>query len=130
MLTILYSQVHCQYWVTTKMKLSKILFECNHEEANTRMIFLALTAEDKCSALSKRGGYLVLMVFVYALNKINEKWNISELSSQKSFPEFMKLQGKTQLLFYMFLVRLKCLNGKEKLRILNTIGVSCKVSEC
>ena len=25
--------------------------------------------------------------------------------------------------------KIKCLNGKEKLRLLNTTGVSCKVSE-
>ena len=37
--------------------------------------------------------------------------------------------GRYTLLFYMFLVKLKCLNGKEKLRLLNTIGVSCKVSD-
>ena len=30
---------------------------------------------------------------------------------------------------YMLLVKLKCLNGKEKLRLLNTIGVSYKVSD-
>ena len=70
------------------------------------------------------------MVFVFARNKINEKWNTSGLSSQQSFPKFMKLQGKTRVLFYMLLVKLKCLNGKEKLRLINTIGISCKVSEC
>ena len=41
----------------------------------------------------------------------------------------MQLQGVTQLLFYMLLVKLKYLNGKEKLRLLNTTGVSCKVSD-
>ena len=30
---------------------------------------------------------------------------------------------------YLLLVKLKCLNGKEKLRLLNTIGVSYKVSD-
>ena len=34
-----------------------------------------------------------------------------------------------QLLFYMLCAKLKCLNGKEKLRLLNTIGVSYKVSD-
>ena len=34
-----------------------------------------------------------------------------------------------QLPFYMFLVKLKCLDGIEKLRLLNTIGVSYKVSD-
>ena len=29
----------------------------------------------------------------------------------------------------MLLVKLKCLNGKKKLRVLNTIGVSCKVPD-
>ena len=29
----------------------------------------------------------------------------------------------------MLLVKLKCLNKKEKVRFLNTIGVSCKVSD-
>ena len=78
----------------------------------------------------KDADIIVLMVFVFARNKINEKWNTSGLSSQQSFPEFMKLQGKTRVLFYMLLVKLKCLNGKEKLRLINTIGISCKVSGC
>ena len=30
---------------------------------------------------------------------------------------------------YMLLVKLKCLDGKQKLRLLNTIGVSYKVSD-
>ena len=29
----------------------------------------------------------------------------------------------------MLLINLKCLNRKEKLRLLNTVGVSCKVSD-
>ena len=49
------------------------------------------------------------------------------MTSQQRFPKFMQLQSVTQLLFYMLLVKLKCLNGKEKL--LNTISVLCKVSD-
>ena len=79
---------------------------------------------------SKDTDILFLMVFFYALNKISEKRNILELTFQQSFPKFLKLQGVTQLLFYMLLVKLKCLNGKEKLKLLNAISVSCKVSEC
>ena len=37
------------------------------------------------------------------------------------------MRNKTS--FYILLVKFKCLNGKEKLRVLNTIGVSCKVSD-
>ena len=51
------------------------------------------------------------------------------LTSQQSFLKFLQLQGVTQLCFCMLLVKLKCLSGKEKLRLLNTIGVSCKVSD-
>ena len=72
---------------------------------------------------------LVLMVFVYALNKINEKWNMSQLTSQQSFPGFMQLQGVSQLLFYMSFEKVKVSQWKKKLRLLNTIGVSCKVSD-
>ena len=35
----------------------KISFECNHEEANTRMIFHALQQKIKCSTTFKRYGY-------------------------------------------------------------------------
>ena len=61
------------------------------------------------------------------LSILGKLCNISELTSQQSFPKFMEIQGVTQLLFYMLLIKLKCLNGKEKLRLLNTIGVLCKV---
>ena len=60
---------------------------------------------------------------------IGKLWNISELMSQKSFPKFMQLQCVTKLLFYILLVKSKCLNGKEKLRFLNIIDVSCSVSD-
>ena len=101
----------------------KISFECNHEEANTRLVFHALQQNTNVVLCSKDRDIRVLMVFVYALNKINEKWNISEPKSPKGFPKFMQLQSVTQL-------KLKCLNGKENLTLLNTIGVSCKVSDC
>ena len=45
----------------------------------------------------------------------------------------MQLQGETKLLFLhgfgKIRVLKKCLNGKEKLRLLYTIDVSCKISE-
>ena len=41
----------------------------------------------------------------------------------------MLLLGVAQLSFYMLLINLKCLHRKEKLRLLNTVGVSCKVSD-
>ena len=61
------------------------------------------------------------------------------MTLQQSFTKFIQLQGVIQLtcffLTYSFLhvvgkikVIKKCLNEKEKLRLLNTIGVSCKVS--
>ena len=70
--------------------------------------------------------FLFLMVFAYALNKINEKEvmkigsrkciniskiveYLSELTLQQSFLKFMQLQGVTQLLFYMVLGKLKFL---------------------
>ena len=120
----------------------KISFECNQEEVDTRMIFHASQQKTNVAVCSKDTGVLVLMVFVYALNIINQKQvikidinkfiNIWKLTSQQSFPKFMQLQGVLQLLFYMFVkikVLKKCFNGKEKLRLLNTIGVSCKVSD-
>ena len=50
----------------------KILFECNDEEADTRMIFHALYNRNVV-VCSKDTDVFVLMVFVYALNKIDEK---------------------------------------------------------
>ena len=84
------------------------------------------------------------MVFTYVLNKINEKQvpkiesrkyisisktveYLSELTLQQSFLKFMQLQGVTQLLFSMVLGKLKflkCLNGKEKIKLLKAIGLS------
>ena len=69
-----------------------------------------------------------------SLSIFGKLWSISELTSQQSFPKFIQLQGVTQLLFSMLLGKLKFLksvkeNGKENLRLPNTIGVSCKVSD-
>ena len=48
------------------------VFECNHAKADIRIIFHALQQKKKCS-LFKNTYALVMMVFAYALNKINEK---------------------------------------------------------
>ena len=56
---------------------------------------------------------------------LGKLYNISELAPQQSFPKFMELQGDTTF-FYMKFEKLKCLNGKENIRLLNVIGVSCK----
>ena len=70
---ILYSQVHYQYCLTAKIKHSKISFEFNHEKADTRMIFHVLQQIAIVVVYSKDNDVLVVMFFVYALDKINEK---------------------------------------------------------
>ena len=65
---------------------------------------------------------------VTSLSILGKLWNISETTSQQNFPKFMHLHGVTTSC-YMLLVKLKCLDGKQKLRLLNTIGVSYKVSD-
>ena len=50
------------------------IFKCNHEEADTRMIFHALQQKTNVAVCSKDRDVLILMVFAYAFNKINEKW--------------------------------------------------------
>ena len=52
------------------------VFECSHEEANTVMIFHTLQQKTNVVVCSKDTDVLVLMVFAYALNKINEKWKM------------------------------------------------------
>ena len=48
-------------------------FECNNEKGNTRITFHALQQKTNVAVYSKDPDVLVLMVFAYALNKINEK---------------------------------------------------------
>ena len=88
-----------------------------------------------------------MVVFVYALNEINEKGvmkiEIKFINFRKTVEylgtdlatklhqihtvtgcdatSFLHVVGKIK-------VMKKCLDGKEKLRLLNTFGVSCKVS--
>ena len=49
------------------------IFECNHEEADIRITFHALQQKTNVVVCSKDTYVLVMMVFAYALNKINEK---------------------------------------------------------
>ena len=63
-----------------KMKYSKSqvssvtkVFESNHEEANTIMIFHTLQQKTNAAVCSKDTCVLALKVFAYALNKVNEK---------------------------------------------------------
>ena len=49
------------------------VFECNHEEGDTRIIFHVLQQKANVVVCSKDMDVLVLMVLAYALNKINEK---------------------------------------------------------
>ena len=125
------------------------IFECNHEESDTRMIFHALQQKTNVVVCSKDTAVLVFMVFPYALNKINEKWvmkiesnkfiNITKIVEYlgtdvaKKLPQILAVTGcdTTSLLHGAGKIKVlkKCLNTKEKLRLLNTIGVSCKVSD-
>ena len=51
----------------------EISFECNYKEAITRLIFHALVQNTNVLVCLKHPDVLALMVFVYALYKINEK---------------------------------------------------------
>ena len=48
------------------------VFECNHEENDTRIIFHALQQKTDVVVCLKDTDVLVLLVFAYALAKINE----------------------------------------------------------
>ena len=65
-----------------KMQLNEIFeisssvtkfFKCNHEKGDTRIMFHALQQKTNVAVHSKDTDVLILMVFAYALNKINEK---------------------------------------------------------
>ena len=109
------------------------------------MIFHALPRKANVVVCLKDVDVLDLVFLAYALNKIYEKQEMNIQSNKfintkkiveylgadvvSSFPKLMQLQGMTQLHFYILLVKLKCLNGKEKQRLLlNTISASCKFS--
>ena len=49
------------------------VYECNDEADNTRTMFHALQQKTNVAVYSKDTDVLVLTVFAYALNKINEK---------------------------------------------------------
>ena len=66
---------------------------------------------------------------VTSLLIFGESHNISEVMSQESFPKFMQLQSVTQLLLQMLLVKLKFFTFVSMTRLLNTTGISCKVSD-
>ena len=112
---ILYSQV----LDNNEKETFKISFECNQNKVDTRMIFHALQQKTNVVVCSKDTNVLVLMIFVYALDKINEK-QVKKIKSNKfvnilkiveylgtgvatKLPKSMQLQGVIQLLFYMFL---------------------------
>ena len=65
---ILYSQVRCQFWLTTKMKYSKSqvvsqrFLNAPTKKRITKNVVVSLKGTD----------VLVLMFFAYALNEINE----------------------------------------------------------
>ena len=109
------------------------------------MIFHALPRKANLVVCLKDADVLDLVFLAYALNKIYEKQEMNIQSNKfintkkiveylgadvvSSFPKLMQLQGMTQLHFYILLVKLKCLNGKEKQRLLlNTISASCNFS--
>ena len=48
------------------------VFECNHEESDTRIIYHALQQKADVATCLKDMDVLVLMAFAYALTKINE----------------------------------------------------------
>ena len=124
------------------------VFEYNHEEDDTRIIFHALQQRADVVVCLKDTNALLLLVFAYALTKIKEMQMIKiesrkcisirkiveylALTSQQSFLKFMQLQSATQHLFYIVFRKLKFLKVStwiKKLRLLNTITAPWKVSE-
>ena len=124
------------------------VFEYNHEEDDTRIIFHALQQRADVVVCLKDTNALLLLVFAYALTKIKEMQMIKiesrkcisirkiveylVLTSQQSFLKFMQLQSATQHLFYIVFRKLKFLKVStwiKKLRLLNTITAPWKVSE-
>ena len=59
------------------------VFECNHEEGETRIIFHVLQQKTNVAVYLKDADVLVLVVFAYALNKINEK-QVMKIESRKN----------------------------------------------
>ena len=59
--------------VNNENETLKISFQCNQEEVDIRMIFRALQQQTNVVVCSKDTDVLVLMAFVYAFNKTNEK---------------------------------------------------------
>ena len=83
--------VRFQYWLNTKMKFFKwnSKFRLNSSTKKPILEWFSIhSADDKCSTLFKRFRYSCIDG-LYTLNTINEKWNISELTSQQSFLKFM-----------------------------------------
>ena len=52
----------------------KMIFKCNHEEADTRMILHALLSEDDCVICSKDTDVMLLMLFAFAEYEVSHKW--------------------------------------------------------
>ena len=48
--------------------------ECNHEEADTRLIYLALKEDKDVVVVSKDTDVLILLVWAYAKYDIKRKW--------------------------------------------------------
>ena len=59
--------------VSKENETFKISLECNHEEPDARIIFHKLQQETNVVVCSKHTNNFVLMVFVFALKKNNEK---------------------------------------------------------
>ena len=68
---------------------------------------------------------------VTSLSVSGKSWNISDLASQLTQIHAGTGGDTTSFLRVVWEIKVlkKCLTGKEKLRFLNTISVSCKVSD-
>ena len=94
--------------VNNENRIFKILssatkaFECNHEEGDTRIIiFHASQQKANIVVCSKDTDVLVLIVFAYALNKINEK-QVMKIESRKcinirKIVEYLEIDVATKL---------------------------------
>ena len=118
-------------------------FDCNHEEADTRMVLHALREDTNVVIISKDTDVLILLVYAYALKNISKKWfmkidydkyiNIEKivktlgLNVAMNIPKIHAITGCDSTSFFYGVGKIKvlkkCIDNPDKLQELASLGI-------
>ena len=102
--------------------------DCNHEEADTKLIFHALREDTDCVVVARDTDVLVLMVYAYAKHRIRRNWYMKYSAGKyANIGKIVQYLGNTVALKLPFI---HCITGCDTTSYLYGVGKTKVLNKC